>query len=129
MTTVKEDLRYAKTHEWVKVEGNVAWIGITDFAQDQLGDLVYAEAEPVGEEVEIDDLIGSVESVKMASDLFSPISGKIVESNESIEDEPEQINEDAFGTWFVKIEMSDPSQLDDLMDAAAYEKFCEEESA
>lgn len=128
MTTVKQDLCYAKTHEWVKVEGNVALIGITDYAQDQLGDLVYAEAEPAGIEVELDDLIGSVESVKMASDLFAPVAGKIIESNETIEDEPEQINEDAFGTWFVKIEMSDPSQLDDLMDAAAYEKFCEEES-
>ena len=129
MTTVKQDLCYAKTHEWVKVEGNVALIGITDYAQDQLGDLVYAEAEPVGIEVELDDLIGSVESVKMASDLFAPVAGKIIESNETIEDEPEQINEDAYGTWFVKIEMSDPSQIDDLMDAAAYEKFCEEESA
>lgn len=129
MITVKQDLRYAKTHEWVKVEGNVASIGITDYAQDQLGDLVYAEAEPIDIEVELEDLIGSVESVKMASDLFAPVAGKIIESNETIEDEPEQINEDAFGTWFVKIEMSDPSQLDDLMDAAAYEKFCEEESA
>ncbi|NLC89165.1 MAG: glycine cleavage system protein GcvH [Clostridiaceae bacterium] len=129
MTTVKDDRRYAKTHEWVEVEGNVASIGITDFAQDQLGDLVYAEAEPVGIDVEIDDLVGSVESVKMASDLYSPVAGKIIESNESIEDAPEQINEDACGTWFVKIEMSDPSQLDGLMDAAAYEKFCEEESA
>ncbi|NLC26291.1 MAG: glycine cleavage system protein GcvH [Fastidiosipila sp.] len=129
MTTVKQDLCYAKTHEWVKVEGNVALIGITDYAQDQLGDLVYAEAEPAGIEVELDDLIGSVESVKMASDLFAPVAGKIIESNETIEDEPEQINEDAYGTWFVKIEMSDPSQIDDLMDAAAYEKFCEEESA
>ncbi len=129
MTTVKQDLCYAKTHEWVKVEGNVALIGITDYAQDQLGDLVYAEAEPAGIEVELDDLIGSVESVKMASDLFAPVAGKIIESNETIEDEPEQINEDAYGTWFGKIEMSDPSQIDDLMDAAAYEKFCEEESA
>lgn len=129
MTTVKENLRYAKTHEWVEVEGNVATIGITDYAQDQLGDLVYAEAEPVDTEVDLGDLIGSVESVKMASDLYAPVDGTIIESNESIEDEPEQINEDAFGTWFVKIELSDPSQVDDLMDAAAYEKFCEEESA
>ena len=129
MTTVKEDRLYAKTHEWVEVEGNVAAIGITDFAQDQLGDLVYAEAEPVDIDVDIDDLVGSVESVKMASDLYSPVAGKIIESNESIEDAPEQINEDAFGTWFVKIEMSDPSQLDGLMDAEAYKKFCEEESA
>lgn len=94
-----------------------------------MGDLVYAEAEPVDTEVDLGDLIGSVESVKMASDLYAPVAGTIIESNESIEDEPEQINEDAFGTWFVKIELSDPSQVDDLMDAAAYEKFCEEESA
>ena len=88
MTTVKENLRYAKTHEWVEVEGNVATIGITDYAQDQLGDLVYAEAEPVDTEVDLGDLIGSVESVKMASDLYVPGAGTISESNESIEDEP-----------------------------------------
>lgn len=129
MSTVKEDLLYAKTHEWVKIEGNIATIGLTDFAQEQLGDLVYAEAEPVDTEVDLEGVIGSVESVKMASDVFAPVAGKIVESNESIEDEPEQINEAPYETWFVKIEMSDPAQKDALLNAEAYKKHCEEELA
>ncbi len=123
------DLKYSKTHEWVKVEGNVATIGLTDFAQNQLGEIVYAEAEPVGTAVELEGIIGTVESVKAASDLYAPISGEIVEANEAIEDEPETINSAPWETWFVKIEMADPSELDALLDKAAYDKFCEEEEA
>lgn len=126
MSTVKQDLLYSKSHEWVKVDGDLATIGLTDYAQDQLGDLVYAEAEPADTEVEIDDIIGSVESVKSASDLFAPVAGTIVEANEAIEDEPETINTDPYGVWFVKIELADKAQLDDLLDADAYAAFCEE---
>ncbi|HHV42381.1 MAG TPA: glycine cleavage system protein GcvH [Clostridiaceae bacterium] len=127
MTKVEKDLFYTEDHEWVRVEDNIAVVGITDYAQDQLGDIVYAEAVDVGEEVELADVIGSVESVKMASDVYSPVSGKIVEINELLEDESELINEDPYGTWFVKIDMADPAELDQLMDDAAYIEFCKGE--
>ena len=124
-----QGLKFSKTHEWVKVEGNVATIGLTDFAQDQLGDIVYAEPEPEGTVVELEGIIGTVESVKAASDLFAPVSGEIVEANVEIEDEPEMINKAPWETWFVKIEMDDPSQLDALLDKDAYDAFCKEEEA
>ena len=123
------DLKFSKTHEWVKVEGNIATIGLTDFAQDQLGDIVYAEPEPEGTVVELEGIIGTVESVKAASDLYAPVSGEIVEANFDIEDEPEMINQAPWDTWFVKIDMADPSQLDALLDKDAYEAFCKEEEA
>lgn len=127
MAEVKKDLLYAKSHEWVQVEDNVAIIGISDYAQDQLGDIVYAEAMEVDTEVEVEDALGSVESVKMASDIYSPVAGKIIAANTDLEDEPEQINDDPYGSWFVKIEMSDPADLDKLLSADAYEKFIEGE--
>ena len=124
-----EGLKFAKTHEWVKVEDGIATIGLTDFAQKELGDIVFAEPEPVGTEVELEDMIGTVESVKAASDLFAPVSGVIVEANEAIEDDPEQINQAPWDAWFVKIKMANPAELDDLLDQAAYDAFCEEEGA
>lgn len=124
MAQFTEGLYYAKTHEWVKAEGELARVGISDFAQSELGDLVYAEAEPAGKQVAQGDVIGAVESVKMASDIYAPVSGEIVESNGDVSARPEAINEDAFGTWFVVIRMSDPAQLEGLMDAKAYEAFC-----
>ncbi len=123
------DLKFSKTHEWVKVEGKLAVIGLTDYAQDQLGDIVYAEPEPEGTVVELEGIIGTVESVKAASDLYAPVSGEIVEANYAIEDEPEKINEAPWETWFVKIEMADPSELDKLLDKDAYDQFCKEEGA
>ncbi|MFA5586908.1 MAG: glycine cleavage system protein GcvH [Saccharofermentanales bacterium] len=124
-----EGLKFAKTHEWVKVEDGIATIGLTDFAQKELGDIVFAEPEPAGTEVELEDMIGTVESVKAASDLFAPVSGVIVEANEAIEDDPEQINQAPWDAWFVKIKMANPAELDDLLDQAAYDAFCEEEGA
>ncbi len=122
-----KDLLFTKSHEWVKVEDDIATIGITDYAQDQLGDIVYAETAEVGSELLAGDEIGSVESVKMASDIYSPVAGKITEVNEGLEDEPELINEDPYANWFVKVEISDRAGLDELMDLAAYEKFIEGE--
>ncbi|HZK29518.1 MAG TPA: glycine cleavage system protein GcvH [Clostridia bacterium] len=124
-----QGLKFAKTHEWVKVEGNVATIGLTDFAQDQLGDIVYAEPEPEGTVVELEGIIGTVESVKAASDLYAPVSGEIIESNHAIEDEPEMLNQEPWEYWFVKIEMADSSELDALLDKDAYDAFCKEEQA
>ncbi len=126
MPEFREGYYYAKTHEWVKTEGDIARVGISDFAQSELGDLVYAEANPADGKVEKGDIIGAVESVKMASDIYAPVSGEIVESNDTLEDAPEAINENAFETWFVAIRMSDLSELEELMDAAAYEAFCAE---
>ena len=126
---MNQELKFSKTHEWVKVEGNIATIGLTDFAQEQLGDIVYAEPEPEGTVVELEGIIGTVESVKAASDLYSPVSGEIVEANFEIEDEPEMINQAPWETWFVKIEMDDLSQLDALLDKDAYDEFCKEEQA
>jgi glycine cleavage system H protein len=126
---MNQELKFSKTHEWVKVEGNIATIGLTDFAQEQLGDIVYAEPEPEGTVVELEGMIGTVESVKAASDLYAPVSGEIVEANVEIEDEPEMINRAPWETWFVKIEMDDLSQLDVLLDQDAYDEFCKEEQA
>ncbi|MCK9176849.1 MAG: glycine cleavage system protein GcvH [Clostridiales bacterium] len=126
---MNQELKFSKTHEWVKVEGNIATIGLTDFAQEQLGDIVYAEPEPEGTVVELEGIIGTVESVKAASDLYAPVSGEIVEANVEIEDEPEMINRAPWETWFVKIEMDDLSQLDVLLDQDAYDEFCKEEQA
>lgn len=123
----KDGYFYAESHEWVKVEDDIALVGISDYAQGEMGDLVYAEGEPEGEEVEKGDAVGSIESVKMATDIYAPVDGEIIESNEDIQDTPEEINEKPFDTWIVKIKMSNPDQVNELMDAAAYEKFCDEE--
>ncbi|MCS4486856.1 glycine cleavage system protein GcvH [Staphylococcus americanisciuri] len=119
---VPSNLKYSKEHEWVKVEGNTAIIGITDFAQNELGDIVFVELPEVDDEVSEGDTFGSVESVKTVSELYSPVSGKIVEVNENLEDEPEAVNESPYeNAWMVKVELTDESELDALMDAASYE--------
>lgn len=127
MSKVIEGLRYAESHEWVKVEGDVALVGISDYAQHALGDIVYVDMSEVGDEVTAGEDFGAVESVKAASDLFSPVSGEVVEINEELEDSPEKINEDAYSTWIMKVKMSNPAEVDALLDAAAYEKLCENE--
>lgn len=124
MAKVIEGLYYAESHEYVKVEGNYGYIGITDYAQSQLGNVVYVDMPEVDDEVTAGEEFGAVESVKAASDLFSPVSGTVVEVNEALEDEPELINKDAFENWIIKVELSDKSELDNLMDAKAYEKIC-----
>ncbi len=127
MAKFLEGLLYSESHEWVKVEGNIAIVGISDFAQHALGDLSYVDMPEVDDELELGDEFGAVESVKAASDLFSPVSGKVVEINEELEDAPELLNQDAFANWIMKVEMSDPSELEKLMDAAAYEAMCANE--
>ena len=127
MAKTVEGLYYSESHEWVKVDGNVAIVGITDFAQHAMGDLSYVDMPEVDDEVNAGDEFGAVESVKAASDLFSPVSGTVVEINEELEDAPELLNQDAFANWIMKVEMSDPSELENLMDAAAYEKMCANE--
>ena len=127
MSKTVEGLYYSESHEWVKVEGNVAVVGITDFAQHEMGDLSYVDMPEVDDELEAGEEFGAVESVKAASDLFSPVSGTVVEINEALEDAPELLNEDAFANWIIKVEMSDPTELESLMDAAAYQAMCENE--
>lgn len=118
---VLEGLKYSKDHEWIRVEGNKAYMGITDYAQHALGSLVYVELPEVDDTISANDTIGVVESVKAASDIYVPISGTVVEVNEAVVDDPGLINSDAFGSWMIAIEMSDPAELDELLDAAAYE--------
>ena len=125
MSKILEDLRYAESHEWVKLEGDIATVGITDYAQHELGNIVYVDMPEVGDEVSQGEDFGAVESVKAASDLVSPVSGEVVEINEALEDEPELINQDAFANWIMKVKVSDPSEVDNLLDAAAYAKVCE----
>ena len=127
MAKTVEGLYYSESHEWVKVEGNVAIIGITDFAQHAMGDLSYVDMPEVDDELEKGEEFGAVESVKAASDLYSPVSGTVIEINEELEDAPELLNQDAFANWIIKVEMSDPSELEALMDAAAYEEMCANE--
>lgn len=119
---IPADLKYTKDHEWVRVEGDVATIGITDFAQGELGDIVYVEIETVGEELDAEEIFGSVEAVKTVSDLFMPVSGEVLEFNEALESAPESVNSDPYGKgWMVKVKMSNPSEIDGLLDAAAYQ--------
>ena len=127
MAKVIEGLYYSESHEYVKVEGDFGYVGITDYAQHALGNVVYVDMPDVDDEVEAGEDFGAVESVKAASDLISPVSGTVVEVNEALEDEPELINKDAFENWIIKVELSDKTELDNLMDAAAYEKHCEGE--
>lgn len=124
MAKVIEGLYYSESHEYLKVEGNIGIIGITDYAQHALGNVVYVDMPDVDDEVEAGAEFGAVESVKAASDLNSPVSGTVVEVNEALEDAPELINKDAYENWIIKVEMSDESELENLMDAAAYEAFC-----
>ena len=125
MAKVIEGLYYSESHEYIRVEGDYGFVGITDYAQHALGNVVYVDMPDVDDEVEAGEEFGAVESVKAASDLISPVSGTVVEVNEALEDQPELINQDAFGTWIIKVELSDKSELDNLMDAAAYSEFCE----
>jgi glycine cleavage system H protein len=119
--SVPQDLKYTKEHEWVLVEGDVATVGITAFAQGELGDIVYVEVETVGESIEKDEVFGSVEAVKTVSDLFMPLSGEILEFNEKLDGEPELVNSDPYGDgWMVKVKISDSSELEGLLDATAY---------
>lgn len=123
-----EDLKYSKEHEWVLVEGNVATVGITAFAQEQLGDVVFVELPAVGDKVVKDEAMGVVESVKAVSDIYAPVSGTVLEVNDDLPDSPELINGDPYGDgWIVKIEMADPTDVDDLLDPAAYEEFVAEQ--
>ena len=118
---VPTDLKYTKDHEWIKLDGEVATIGITDFAQGELGDIVYVEIETLNDTLDAEAVFGSVEAVKTVSDLFMPISGEIIALNETLEDTPEMVNEDPYGAgWMVKVQCNDLSQLDNLLDAEAY---------
>lgn len=125
MSKVVEGLYYTESHEWVKVEGEFAYIGITDFAQHQLGNIVYVDIPEVGDEIKQEEEFGAVESVKAASDLLSPVSGTIVEVNEKLSDEPELINKNAFDSWILKVKLSDASELKGLLDSKAYAEICE----
>tara|TARA_B100000795_G_scaffold101104_1_gene74327 strand:+ start:101 stop:481 length:381 start_codon:yes stop_codon:yes gene_type:complete len=121
---VPEELKYTKDHEWVKIEGDIATIGITDFAQGELGDIVYVEVETLDDTLEADAVFGTVEAVKTVSDLFMPLTGEVIAFNEALENTPETVNEDPYGEgWMIKIKLTDPSAIKDLLDAADYTKL------
>jgi len=120
MSKIAEGLLYSESHEWVKVEGNIAVIGVSDFAQEEMGDITYVDVPEVDDEVTAGEDFGALESVKASSELYCPVSGKVVEVNEAVVDAPELINEDPYNSWIIKVEMSDESQLSALLDAAAY---------
>ena len=129
MTTTPEDSRYAKSHEYIHVEGNVGTIGITDYAQKELGDVVFVELPQVGTQLELGDELGSIESVKAVSELFSPVSGEVVEVNESLADKPELVNTDPYGDgWMIKIKLTAPDEIDELMNAEDYEDYIQTEA-
>lgn len=126
LMNLPENLKYTKEHEWIRVDGDVAVVGITDFAQGELGDVVFVEIETVGETLSGGETFGTVEAVKTVSDLFMPVGGEVLEFNTSLEDSPELINKDPYGEgWMIKIKISDPAQLDELMDATAYQAMLE----
>ncbi len=122
---ILNELKYSKSHEWVRVEGNKAYFGITDYAQDHLGEVVFADLPEQGREIKIEEAVAVVESVKAVADIFSPISGTVVEVNEELLDNPAEINTDPYKSWFMAVEMSDQSELDALLSATDYEKICE----
>lgn len=129
MAQIPEDLHYSKDHEWVRVEGKIALVGITDYAQDSLGDVVYVEVPKVGDEFAANESFGSVESVKAVSEVFSPVAGEIVAVNEALEDEPEKVNQDPYGAgWMIRVAMSNPGEVDSLLTAAEYEDFTKAET-
>lgn len=118
---IPSELKYTKDHEWVKIDGDIAIVGITDFAQSELGDIVYVEVETLDETLDKEEVFGTVEAVKTVSDLFLPLSGEIIEFNEVLEDEPEKVNTDPYGDgWMIKVKLSDPSEIDDLMSDEDY---------
>ncbi len=126
MARVIEGLYYSESHEYVRVDGEFGYIGITDYAQNALGNVVYVDMPEVDDEVEAGEEFGAVESVKAASDLISPVSGTVVEVNDSLDDSPELINKDAYENWIIKVELTDKAELDNLMDAEAYQAFCQQ---
>ena len=118
---IPENLKYSKEHELVRVDGDIAYVGITDFAQSELGDIVFVEIDTVGDTIDADEIFGTIEAVKTVSDLFMPVGGEVLELNEKLEDDPELVNTDPYGDgWLIKVKMTDASQLDHLMDASAY---------
>lgn len=123
MSKVLSGLLYSESHEWVKVDGNVAIIGVSDFAQSEMGDITYVDMPDEDDEVEKGEDFGALESVKASSELYAPVSGKVIARNEDLESSPELINEDAYAAWIIKVEMSDPSELESLLDPAAYEEI------
>ena len=125
MSKVLESLRYSETHEWVKVEGDIAIVGVTDFAQSEMGDITYVDMPDVDDEVVKDEEFGALESVKASSDLISPVSGVVVENNEALEDAPELVNQYPYENWIIKVKMSDPEELNDLISAEEYTKLTE----
>ena len=125
MSKVLESLRYSETHEWVKVDGDIAVIGVTDFAQSEMGDITYVDMPDVDDEVAKDEEFGALESVKASSDLICPVSGVVVENNEALEDAPELVNQDPYENWIIKVKMSDPEELNDLISAEEYTKLTE----
>jgi glycine cleavage system H protein len=128
MANIPDDLHYSKDHEWVRVDGNVAIVGITDYAQDSLGDVVYVELPKVGDDFAANESFGSVESVKAVSEVFSPISGEIVGTNEALADTPEKVNQDPYGEgWMIRVQMSNPGEVDSMLTAAEYEDFTKAE--
>lgn len=126
MAKVIEGLKYTEDHEWLLLEGDIATIGVTDFAQSSLGDIVFVELPDADEELEAGNSFGVVESIKSVSDLYTPVTGVVIEKNTMIEETPENINEDPYGSWLIKIKLSDASQLDELMNSQAYQALCEE---
>lgn len=121
---VPENLKYSQDHEWIRVEGDVAFIGITDYAQSNLGDIVFVEVETIGEELDKGEAFGNVEAVKAVEELYMPVSGEVLEFNEGLEDTPEKVNKDAYGDgWMIKIKIKDAAELDELLDAAAYSEL------
>ena len=129
MANIPDDLHYSKDHEWVRVDGNIAIVGITDYAQDSLGDVVYVELPKAGDQFAANEPFGSVESVKAVSEVFSPCSGAIAGINESLNDEPEKVNTDPYGEgWMIRMEMSNPGEVDSLLTAAEYEDFTKAET-
>ena len=128
MANVPEDLHYSKDHEWIRVEGDIGTIGITDHAQDSLGDVVYVELPKAGESFAAHESFGSVESVKAVSEIFTPVGGEVTEVNESLQDEPEKVNTDPYGEgWMIRVRMSNPGEVDSLLSAAEYEDFTKAE--
>ena len=120
MSKILDGLKYSESHEWVKVDGSVAFVGVSDFAQKEMGDITYVDMPEEGDDVLAGEEFGALESVKASSDLIAPVSGTVVAVNEELSDAPEKVNEDAYGSWIIKVEMSNPAELDALLDAAAY---------
>ena len=118
------DLKYTKDHEWIRVDGAVAYVGITDYAQSELGEIVFVDITTEGEKLDKEEVFGTIEAVKTVSDLFMPVSGEVIQANSELEDKPELVNEDVYGNgWLIKISLTDPSELDDLLSAAEYEQL------